>query len=99
MQSDSIVIAFDVTEDFRAGFFDRLKDAVFNQFRLETGKETLGLGVILTVAFARHTLPQTILLQKTAKSARSILTSSVRMNNCAGFDQPFANGFLQGGND
>ncbi len=40
MQSDTIVIAFDVAEDFRAGLLDRFKDAVFHQFRLEPGKET-----------------------------------------------------------
>ncbi len=49
MQSDSIVIAFDVTEDFRAGIFDRFKDAVLDQFRLEPGKEALGLGIIITM--------------------------------------------------
>ena len=44
MQSDSIVIAFDVTEDFRAGIFNRFKDAVFHQFRFESGKEADRIG-------------------------------------------------------
>lgn len=50
MQSDSIVIAFDITEDFRAGFLDRRKDAAIDQFRLEPGKEAFRLRVIVTIS-------------------------------------------------
>lgn len=46
LESDSIVIALDVAEDFRPGICNRFKDAVLNQFRFETGKETLRLSAL-----------------------------------------------------
>ncbi len=49
MKSDPIIIALDVTEDFRPSIFNRFKDAVLDQLRLEAGKEALGLGIIITM--------------------------------------------------
>jgi hypothetical protein len=54
MKSDPIVIAFDATEGFRSRLPDRFKYPVFDQFRFETGKETFGLGIVLTIAFPAH---------------------------------------------
>ena len=36
MQSDPVIISFDITEALRAGIFNRFKDAAFDQFRLES---------------------------------------------------------------
>lgn len=46
MPTDAIVIAFNVTKDFRPRLFDRFKAAAFDKFRLKTRKEALGLRVI-----------------------------------------------------
>ncbi len=81
MQSDSIVIAFDVTEDFRTGIFDRCKDAIFHQFRLEPGKETLGLGVIVTIATSRHWLAEPADVKQPAIFNRRVLAALIGMNN------------------
>jgi hypothetical protein len=39
MSSDPIVIAVDITENFRSRFFDRFKNADFDQLGFESGKE------------------------------------------------------------
>ncbi len=41
MPSDSIIVAFDVTEDFRFGIGDRLETTPLDEFGFESGKETL----------------------------------------------------------
>jgi hypothetical protein len=54
MPSFPIVVAFDVTETLRLGCFDIFKDSAHYQFRLEPGKETFRLSVVIAVAFAAH---------------------------------------------
>ena len=81
MKSDSIVIAFDVAEELRAGLFDRFKDAVFNQFCLEPGKETFRLRVVITIAASGHRLPETARVKKPPVIDRSILAALVGVNN------------------
>jgi len=83
MPSDPIVIAVDVAEDFRARFFDRFKNPVFEQFRLESGKEALGLRVVVTVAFCRHRLAEAVNIQQAAKFNGRVLRTAVGMNNCS----------------
>ena len=86
MQSDSIVIAFDVAEDLQAGIFNRFKDAAFDQFRLEAGKETFGLGVVVTVSFAAHRLAKAADIQQSAIFDRCILAALIGVNNCVPLD-------------
>ena len=81
MQSDSIVIAFDVAEDFRSDILDRCKDAVFNQFCFESRKETLGLRVVIAVSFATHTLTKPARVEQSAIFDRRVLAALVGMDN------------------
>lgn len=90
MPPDAIVIAFNIAEDFRSRLFDRLERAALNQLRLKAGKETLGLRVIIAVAFAAHTLPKTIDIQQSAIFDRCVLAAAVGMNNCAAPNQTAA---------
>jgi len=46
MSANSIVIAFNVTEDFRACLLNRFKDAAFNQFRLKREKKRVALRIV-----------------------------------------------------
>ncbi len=54
MSSDTIVIAFDITENFRPSLLNRFKDAAFDQFRLEAREEAFRLGVVIAVSFPTH---------------------------------------------
>lgn len=81
MQSCPVIIAFNVAEDFRFCLFDRFKNAVFYQFRLKAGKETLRLRVIITVAFCRHRLPKTVNIEQATIFDRGVLAAARRMNN------------------
>jgi hypothetical protein len=55
---DPIVITLDVAEDFRTSLFYRFKNAAFDQFHLKSGKETLGLGVIVIITLARSLIAE-----------------------------------------
>ncbi len=73
--------------DFRPCLFDRFKDTAFNQFRLKARKETLGLGVIITVALAAHTLSEAINIKQPPVFNCRILTAAIWMNNRPAFYQ------------
>ncbi len=87
MQSDSVVIAFDVTEDFRSGIFNRFKNAVFDQFRLKAREKTFCLGVVITVSFPRHRLAEPADVQQAAIFNRRVLAALIGVNNRVFADQ------------
>ena len=85
MPPDPVIIAFDIAENFRTSLLDRFKNAAFNQFRFEAWKETLGLGVIITVALAAHTLSEAINIKQPPVFNCRILTAAICMNNRPAF--------------
>lgn len=92
MKSDPIVVTFDVTEDFRAGILDRFEDAVFHQFRLESGKEAFRLRIVITVAFAAHTLAKAADVKQPSIFNRRILAALIGVNNRVFANQAFRTG-------
>ena len=88
MQPDAVVVAFDIAKTLASGFSDCLEYAAFDQFRLEPGKEALGLGVIVAVAPAAHRLSQPSLGEQPPVFARYVLRAPVRVDNGAAFYQP-----------
>ena len=87
MPPNSIVITFDVAEDFWPCLFDRFKDAAFDQFRLKARKETLRLRVVITIPLTAHTLSKAVNIKQPTIFCGSILTASVGMNNRSAFYQ------------
>ena len=87
MPPDAIVITLNVTEGFRPCLFNRFKNAAFDKFCLEPGKETFGLGVIVAVALRAHTLPQAVNIKKPSILNRRVLAAAISVNNRAAFYQ------------
>lgn len=83
MPPDAIVITLNVTEGFRTSLFDRFKNAAFDKFRLEPGKETLGLRVVITASLRAHTLPQAVNIKQPSIFNRGVLAALIRVSNCS----------------
>ena len=87
MSSDPIVVPVNITENFRSRFFDRFKNAAFDQLGFESGKEAFGLRIVVTIAFYRHRLAESVNVQQAAKLDRRVLAPAIGVNDRLAFDK------------
>ena len=64
MESDGIVIGFDIFKHRLAHGFTGFKSLTMNGLDLERVKEALSTGIIVAVALGAHATPELVLLQQ-----------------------------------
>lgn len=87
MHLDPIVLVVDMTENLRARFFERFKNAVLDQIGFEPRKETFNSRVINTAALCRHRLAEFLNVNQAPKLDCCVLAAAMTMNDLFAFER------------